>query len=66
MMRGFFVSRTLKVMEDYSMIILLFVCIAPFVFNLYEIEKFMKGEGGYLVMSDGSEISISRIKKKSC
>ena len=33
--------------------------------NLNEIEKYIKGEGGYLVMSDGSTIDVSRTKKES-
>ncbi|MEO7485993.1 MAG: response regulator [Ferruginibacter sp.] len=31
--------------------------------NLNEVEKFVKGEGGYLIMSDGSMIDVSRNKK---
>ncbi len=31
--------------------------------NLNEVEKFVKGEGGYLIMSDGSTIDVSRNKK---
>jgi len=32
--------------------------------NLNEIEKYMKGEGGYLVMSDGTSIDVARNKKE--
>lgn len=32
--------------------------------NLKEISKYIKGEGGYLVMSDGSSVDISRSKKE--
>ena len=32
--------------------------------NLNEVEKFVKGEGGYLIMSDGSSIDVSRNKKE--
>lgn len=32
--------------------------------NLNEVEKYVKGEGGYLMMSDGSIISVSRYKKE--
>jgi two-component system LytT family response regulator len=35
-----------------------------FLVNLHEIEKYVRGNGGYLVMSDGSEIFISRNKKE--
>jgi two-component system LytT family response regulator len=32
--------------------------------NLNEIEKYIKGEGGYLVMSDGTSIDVARNKKE--
>ena len=32
--------------------------------NMNEINKYMKGEGGYLVMSDGSSVDVSRSKKE--
>ena len=32
--------------------------------NLNEISKYVRGEGGYLVMSDGSTIDVSRSKKE--
>lgn len=32
--------------------------------NLNEINKYIKGEGGYLVMSDGSHIDVSRSRKE--
>ena len=32
--------------------------------NLNEIEKYVKGEGGYLVMSDGRSIDVARNKKE--
>ena len=35
-----------------------------FLVNLHEIEKYVKADGGYVVMSDGSEILISRNKKE--
>jgi two-component system LytT family response regulator len=34
-----------------------------FLVNLNEIEKYVKGEGGYLVMSDGTTVDVSRNKK---
>jgi two-component system LytT family response regulator len=58
------VSCTLKVieelLEDHSFIRVH----RSFVVNLHEIEKYVKGDGGYLIMSDGSEILISRNKKE--
>lgn len=32
--------------------------------NLNEIEKYVKGEGGYVIMSDGSSVDVSRNKKE--
>jgi len=32
--------------------------------NLNEIEKYIKGEGEYLVMSDGSSIDVARNRKE--
>lgn len=32
--------------------------------NLNEVEKYVKGEGGYLVMSDGTTVDVSRSKKE--
>jgi two-component system LytT family response regulator len=34
------------------------------VVNLNEINKYIKGEGGYLVMSDGSTVDVARSKKE--
>ena len=32
--------------------------------NLNEVEKYVKADGGYVVMSNGSQIYISRNKKE--
>ena len=32
--------------------------------NLNEITKYVKGEGGYLIMSDGSSVDVSRSRKE--
>ncbi len=32
--------------------------------NLNEIRKYIKGEGGNLIMSDGSSVDVSRSKKE--
>jgi len=57
-------SRTLKeieeMLEDYS-----FARVHhSYLVNLNEIEKYIKGEGGYLVMSDGTTIDVSRSRKE--
>jgi len=58
------VSCTLKVieelLEDHSFIRVH----RSFLINLDEIEKYVKADGGYVVMSDGSHIYISRNKKE--
>ena len=33
--------------------------------NINEAEKYIKGEGGYLIMSDGSSINVFRRRKES-
>lgn len=32
--------------------------------NINEVEKYIKGEGGYLIMSDDSSINVSRRRKE--
>jgi two-component system, LytTR family, response regulator len=56
-------SRTMKDVEEllseYS-----FVRVHnSYLVNLNEIHKYVRGEGGYLVMSDGSHIDVSRTRK---
>lgn len=58
------VTRSLKEMEEileqHS-----FILISRYhIVNLNEIEKYIKGEGGYLVMSDGTSVDVSRAKKE--
>lgn len=36
-----------------------------YIVNLNEIQKYVRGEGGYLIMSDGSSIDVSRSRKES-
>ena len=58
------VSRTLKeieeLLEEHSFVRVHRCYLA----NLNEVEKYVKGEGGYLVMSDGSNIDVARNKKE--
>jgi len=57
------VSRTLKeieeLLEEHSFARVHRCYLA----NLNEVEKYVKGEGGYLVMSDGTTIDVARNKK---
>ncbi len=57
-------SRTLKeieeMLEDYS-----FARVHhSWLVNLNEVEKYVKGEGGYLLMSDGTTVDVSRSRKE--
>jgi two-component system LytT family response regulator len=57
------VSRTLKdieeMLEDYNF----FRVHNSYLVNLDEIRKYIRGEGGSVIMSDGSSIDVSRSKK---
>jgi len=63
--RKIVVSCTLKeieeILEDHSFIRVH----RSYLVNLNEIEKYLKGEGGYLVMTDGSTIDVSRTRKET-
>ena len=59
-------SRTLKeiqgLLEDYS----IFVRVHhSFLINLNEVHQYVRGDGGYVIMSDGAHINVSRNKKKT-
>lgn len=57
-------SRTMKeveeMLEDHAFIRVHH----SYIVNLNEVNKYVKGEGGYLVMSDGSRIDVSRSRKE--
>ena len=57
-------SRTLKdieeMLEDYSFLRVHH----SHVINLNEVNKYIKGEGGYLIMSDDSTVDVSRSRKE--
>ena len=57
------VSRTLKDIEEMLEEHGFARVHHSFLVNINEIEKYIKGEGGYLVMSDGSSIDVSRSRK---
>jgi two-component system LytT family response regulator len=58
------VSRTLKdieqMLDEYSFIRVHH----SYLINLREVEKYIKGEGGYLIMTDGSTVDVSRSRKE--
>jgi len=57
-------SRTLKeieeLLEEYSFLRVHHSSVV----NLNEVSKYVRGEGGYLVMSDGSAVNVSRSRKE--
>jgi two-component system LytT family response regulator len=62
--RKIIASRNLKeieeLLEDYPFIRIHHSHLV----NINEVEKYIKGEGGYLIMSDGSSINVSRSRKE--
>jgi two-component system LytT family response regulator len=58
--------RTLKEMEEQLHDFSFFVRVHhSYLVNLNEVTKYIRGEGGYLVMSDGSSVNVSRSRKDS-
>ena len=57
------VSRTLKeieeMLESYPFLRVHHSCLV----NLHEVQKYIRGEGGTLLMSDGVELAVSRSRK---
>ena len=62
--RRIIASRTLKeieeLLEEHSFVRVHRCYLA----NLNEVEKYVKGEGGYLVMSDGTSVDVARNRKE--
>ena len=58
------VSSTLKVIEELLEDHQFLRVHRSYLVNLAEVEKYVKADGGYLVMSDGSHIYIARNKKE--
>lgn len=58
------VSRPLKEVEEMLEEHSFFRVHHSYIVNMNEIDRFIKGEGGYLVMSDGSTVDVSRSKKE--
>ena len=58
------VSKTLKEVEELLSEYSYLRVHHSSVVNLNEIRKYIKGEGGHLVMSDGSTIDVSRSRKE--
>ena len=58
------VSRTLKEVEELLEEYAFLRVHHSYLVNLNEINKYIKGEGGYLLMSDNSTVDVSRSKKE--
>lgn len=58
--------RMLKEMEELLQEFQFFVRVHnSFLVNMNEVAKYIRGEGGYLLMSDGSTVSISKSRRES-
>jgi two-component system LytT family response regulator len=56
--------RTLKEMEEQLVDFTFFIRVHhSYMVNLNEVTKYIRGEGGYLVMSDGTSVNVSRSRK---
>lgn len=58
------ISRPLKEIEELLEDLSFMRVHHSYLVNLKEIDKYIRGEGGYLIMSDGSSVDISRSKKE--
>jgi two-component system, LytTR family, response regulator len=59
-------SRMLKEMEELLQEFRYFERVHnSYLVNMNEVSKYIRGEGGYLLMSDGSTVSISRSRRES-
>jgi len=58
--------RTLKEVEEQLQDFSHFIRVHhSYLVNLNEVTKYVRGEGGYVVMSDGSSVNVSRSRKES-
>jgi two-component system LytT family response regulator len=58
--------RTLKEMEEQLQEFSFFIRVHhSYLVNLNEVTKYIRGEGGYLIMSDGSTVNVSRSRKEA-
>ena len=58
------VSRTLKEMEEMLEEYSFARVHSSYLVNLQEVNKYIKGEGGYLVLNDGSTVNVAASRKK--
>jgi len=63
--RKIIACRTLKEMEEQLHDFSFFVRVHhSYLVNLNEVTKYIRGEGGYLIMSDGTSVNVSRSRKE--
>ena len=62
--RKLIASRNLKEVEEMLEDFAFIRVHNSYLVNINEIEKYVKGEGGYLVMSDGTTVNVSRSRKE--
>jgi two-component system LytT family response regulator len=63
--KKFIVSRTLKEYETMFEEQNFFRIHHSFLINLHAVTKYIRGEGGHVVMSNGETLDVSKMKKKS-
>jgi two-component system LytT family response regulator len=57
-------SRSLKEMEEILEAYPFIRIHHSYIVNINEVEKYIRGEGGYIIMSDGASINVSRSRKE--
>jgi two-component system LytT family response regulator len=62
--KKYFVSRTLKEFDEMLTHFNFFRIHKSHLINLNYLQKYNKGEGGYVIMEDGSELEVSRRRKE--
>jgi len=63
--KTFTVSKTLKEVEEMLPMHNFLRVHHSYLVNLNEISRYVKGDGGYLIMADGSKVEVSRTRKES-
>ncbi len=58
------VSKTIKFFEDMLQSYNFFRCHRSSLVNLSYIKEYIRGDGGYIIMQDGSEVMVARRKKE--
>ncbi len=60
------VCRTLKEMEEQLQDFSSFIRVHnSYIVNINEITKYIRGEGGYVIMNDGATVTVSRTRKET-